>query len=98
MRNHIRRREFINLLGGAAAVSSVLRPFAARAQQPERMRRIGVLAGALAADDSEWQARGTAFVKGLQELGWTADRNVRIDYRWARRSSGSLQTLSRDFA
>jgi putative tryptophan/tyrosine transport system substrate-binding protein len=72
----VRRREFIVGLGSAAAC-----PVATRAQQP-RMRRIGVLASALAADDSEWQARGTAFVQGLQELGWTAGRNVRIDYRW----------------
>jgi putative tryptophan/tyrosine transport system substrate-binding protein len=47
------------------------------------MRRIGVLASALAVDDPVWQARGTAFVQGLQEFGWSAGRNVRIDYRWA---------------
>ncbi len=73
----MRRREFITLLGGAA----VGWPLAARAQQGERMRRIGVLM-ALAADDPEGQARLTAFVQGLQELGWTDGRNVRIDYRW----------------
>jgi putative ABC transport system substrate-binding protein len=73
----VRRREFITLLGGAA----VAWPLAARAQQGERMRRIGVLM-TLAADDPEGQARLTAFVQGLQELGWTDGRNVRIDYRW----------------
>jgi putative tryptophan/tyrosine transport system substrate-binding protein len=71
------RREFITLFGSAAAVW----PLAAHAQQGERMRRIGVLM-ALAADDSEGQARLTAFVQGLQELGWSVGRNVRIDYRW----------------
>ena len=74
----MRRREFITLLGGAAASW----PLAARAQQGERMRRIGVLS-ALAADDPEDQARIAAFLQGLQELGWTDGRNVRIDYRWA---------------
>src|SRR5499433_1845518 len=73
----MRRREFITVLGGAAAW-----PLAARAQQRERMRRIGVLVGALPPGDPEWQARGTAFVQGLQELGWTDGRNVRIEYRW----------------
>jgi putative ABC transport system substrate-binding protein len=71
------RREFITLLGGAAAVW----PRAARAQQPERMKRIGVLMNA-AADDPEGQARLAAFVQGLRELGWTDGRNVQIDYRW----------------
>jgi putative ABC transport system substrate-binding protein len=72
----MRRRDLISLLGGAAAW-----PFAARAQQPERMRRIGVLSS-LAADDPESQARHAAFLQGLQEWGWTAGRNVQIDYRW----------------
>jgi putative ABC transport system substrate-binding protein len=73
----MRRREFITLLG----VAAVARPSAARAQQPERMRRIGVLMN-LAADDTEAQARLAAFSQGLQELGWTVGRNVQIDYRW----------------
>jgi putative ABC transport system substrate-binding protein len=72
----MRRREFITLLGGAV----VTWPLAARAQQRERLRRIGVLIG-LPADDPEGQARITAFVQGLQELGWTDGRNVRIEYR-----------------
>jgi putative tryptophan/tyrosine transport system substrate-binding protein len=73
----IQRREFITLIGGVA----VAWPLAARAQQPERMRLIGVLTG-LAADDPDAQARYAAFVKGLQQLGWTDGRNVRIDTRW----------------
>ncbi len=72
----MRRRDVITLLGGAAAAW----PLAARAEG-ERIRRIGVLM-TLAADDPEGQARLTAFVQGLQELGWTDGRNVRIDYRW----------------
>ena len=71
----MRRREFITLLGGAAAAW----PLAARAQQGERMRRIGVLMSC-AADDPEAQARIAAFLQGLQQLGWTDGRNVRIDY------------------
>ena len=73
----MRRREFITLLSGAAAAW----PLAARAQQGERMRRIGVLMN-LAADDPEGQARLTAFLQRLQQLGWTDGRNLRIDYRW----------------
>jgi putative ABC transport system substrate-binding protein len=75
---NIGRREFISALGGTVAAW----PITARAQQPERMRRIGVLM-ALAADDPEGQARLVAFVQGLQESGWTDGRNVRIDTRWA---------------
>jgi putative ABC transport system substrate-binding protein len=73
---HIRRREFIFTLSGAAAW-----PLAARAQQGERMRHIGVLMNA-AADDPEGQARIAAFHQGLQEWGWTPGRNARIDIRW----------------
>ena len=74
----LRRREFVALLGSVAAAW----PLAARAEQAERMRRIGVLMS-LAADDPESQARLTAFAQGLQELGWSVGRNLRIDYRWA---------------
>ena len=73
----MRRRKFITMVGGAAAW-----PLAARAQQPGRMRRIGVLMS-LAAQDKEGQIRLGAFVQGLHELGWTDGRNVRIDTRWA---------------
>jgi putative ABC transport system substrate-binding protein len=74
----IRRREFITLLGGAA----VAWPTAARAQQPERMQRIGVLMG-YPESDSEAQTKIAAFQDGLQKLGWTEGRNTRIDTRWA---------------
>jgi putative ABC transport system substrate-binding protein len=74
----MQRRKFITLLGAATAAW----PLAAHAQQPERMRRIGVLMS-LAADDSQGQARLNAFVQGLQELGWTEGRNLQIDSRWA---------------
>jgi putative ABC transport system substrate-binding protein len=73
----MRRRNFIALLGGAAAAW----PLTARAQQGEQMRRIGVLMN-LAADDPEGQARIAAFHQGLQESGWTIGRNVRVDVRW----------------
>jgi putative ABC transport system substrate-binding protein len=73
----MRRRDFITLLGGAAAVW----PLAARAQQGTRMRRIGVFMPGVA-DDPEGQARNAAFLQRLGELGWIVGRNVRIDYRW----------------
>ena len=73
----MKRREFITLLGGGA----VAWPMAARAQQPERVRRIGILLPA-AADHSEYQARVGVFLQGLAQLGWTVGRNVQIDYRW----------------
>ena len=66
----MRRREFIGVLGGAAAW-----PHTARAQQPERVRRVSILMS-LAADDPEGQARVMAFVQGLQQLGWTVGRNA----------------------
>jgi ABC-type uncharacterized transport system substrate-binding protein len=94
----VKRREFIALIGGAAAAW----PLAARAQQGERMRRIGVLMN-LAADDTEAQARLAAFLQGLQELGWTVGRNVQIDYRWSaadadriRKSAPELVALAPD--
>jgi len=75
--DQLHRRQFIALLGGAAAAW----PLAARAQQGERMRRVGVLMNLTAADDDA-SPRVTALAQGLQQLGWTAGRNVRIDYRW----------------
>ena len=93
----MKRRQFITILGGAAAW-----PLAARAQQSERMRRIGVLMN-LAADDPEAQVRLAAFHQGLQELGWTVGRNLRIDTRWGagdadryRRYSTELVALAPD--
>jgi putative tryptophan/tyrosine transport system substrate-binding protein len=79
----MQRREFITLLGGAA----VAWPRAVRAQQADRMRRVGVLESR-AADDPEGKARLAVFAQGLQELGWTDGRNVRIDYRWAAGDAG----------
>src|SRR5262249_43639165 len=94
---HMKRREFIPLLGGAAAW-----PLAARAQQCERVRRIGVLMN-LPSDDAEGQARLTAFAQGLQQFGWTDGRNARIEYRWAvgdteriRKQAAELVTLAPD--
>jgi putative ABC transport system substrate-binding protein len=77
----LKRREFITLLGGAAAW-----PLAARAQPPEPMRRVGVLMAT--ADDAEGRLRIAAFREGLQKLGWVEGRNVQIDYRWA---SGDIE-------
>jgi putative tryptophan/tyrosine transport system substrate-binding protein len=82
------RREFITLLGSAAASW----PLAAGAQQPARMRRIGVLMN-LTADDPESPARLAAFAQGLADLGWTIGRNLRIDYRWA---AGDPERIRRD--
>ena len=72
------RREFVALIGGAAAAW----PLAAGAQQPDRVRHIGVLMQT-AADEPESQARLAAFLQGLQEAGWAVGRNMRIEYRWA---------------
>jgi putative ABC transport system substrate-binding protein len=92
----MRRREFITLLGGAA----VAWPMAARAQQGERMRRIGVLMY-LPADDPEGQARLAALAQGLKQLGWSDGGNLRIDTRWAnaddiRRHAVELAALAPD--
>src|SRR5262245_18347331 len=77
MASHIVRRKFLATLGGAAAAW----PLAARAQQGERMRRIGVLMN-MAADDPEAPGRVAALAQGWGELGWTVGRNVIVDYRW----------------
>jgi putative tryptophan/tyrosine transport system substrate-binding protein len=94
----LRRRNFITLLGGAAATW----PVAARAQQLERVRRIGVLTN-LAADDPEGQVRNTAFAQALAQLGWTVGQNLRIENRWAaadaeliRRYAAELVALTPD--
>jgi putative ABC transport system substrate-binding protein len=94
----MKRREFITLVGGAAAGW----PLAVRAQQPERMRRIGVLLP-LTATDPEDQARLAAFLQGLQETGWSVGRNLRIDTRWGegeieriRKSAAELVALAPD--
>ena len=92
----MKRRDFIAFLGAGAAAW----PLAVRAQQPERMRHIGVLVG-LAADDPESRARSAAFAQGLAQLGWAEGRNVQIDTRWAnadniRRHAGELVVLAPD--
>jgi putative ABC transport system substrate-binding protein len=84
----VKRREFITLLGGAAAW-----PLAARAQQGEKVRQVGVLT-ALDASDSQVTAWLTAFEEGLQKLGWGQGRNLRIDYRWAAGDDQRLRTYA----
>jgi putative tryptophan/tyrosine transport system substrate-binding protein len=74
----MKRREFITLLGGTAAAW----PLATRAQQPEHVRRIGVLMP-YAASDPQVQARIGALLQGLQQLGWSNGSNIKIDYRWS---------------
>src|SRR5215510_321512 len=98
MASYIVRRKFLATLGGAAAAW----PLAAWGQQAERVRRIGVLMP-LAEDDPEGQSRLRAFVQGLQQLGWTDGRNLRIDIRWGagdaeriRRYAAELAALAPD--
>jgi putative ABC transport system substrate-binding protein len=98
MTANMKRRNFIALLGGAAAAWSV----AARAQQPERVRRIGTITS-FAADDQASQPRLAAFRQGLQQLGWTEGRNVIFEARWAagdaeriRRGAAELVALAPD--
>jgi putative ABC transport system substrate-binding protein len=86
----MRRREFITLLGGAAAW-----PLAARAQQSERARRIGVLMSG-AESDAEMQARLVGFKQGLERLGWSEGRNIRIEYRFASASAEKAQVLAKE--
>jgi putative tryptophan/tyrosine transport system substrate-binding protein len=81
----MRRREFVTLLGGAAAW-----PLAARAQQAERVRRIGVLSNP-GPDDAEMQSRNAVFVQALQDLGWNVGRNLHIDYRWSHGDADRLR-------
>ena len=94
----MRRREFLGVLGSAG----IAWPLAAAAQQPERIRRIGLLMAA-GADDPEYQSRIGAFRQGLEQLGWTEGRNARIDIRWAttnadeiRKHAGELTALAPD--
>src|SRR5229473_189769 len=91
--NHLRRREFIALLSGAAATW----PLAAHAQQGERMRRIGMLLPA-AADDAEFQTYVGAFLQALALLGWTIGRNVRIDTRWATANADGIRRHAAELA
>src|SRR5215475_11722836 len=89
----MRRREFITLLGGAAAVW----PLAARAQQPERIRRIGMLLSAMA-DDAVFQAWVGAFLQGLAQSGWIIGANVQIDTRWAGAKTDDIRRHAQDLA
>ena len=88
----MRRRDFITLLGGAAAW-----PLAARAQQSDRVRRIGVLLPA-APDEALFQERVGAFLQGLGQLGWNIGRNVRIDIRWATANAEDIRKHAADLA
>jgi putative ABC transport system substrate-binding protein len=83
----VKRREFITLLGGAAAW-----PVAARAQQADRIRQVGVLIGV--ADDAQGQARLAAFHKGMQELGWTEGRNIQFETRFSGGDGGRVRAYS----
>src|SRR5262249_26706197 len=83
--HRMKRRTFITLLGGAAAW-----PLAARAQQPERMRGLAIIM--LTADDADGQGRITALREGLEKLGWTEGRNLRIDTRWAAGDTDRMRT------
>jgi ABC-type uncharacterized transport system substrate-binding protein len=89
----MKRREFITMLGGAVAPW----PLAARAQQGDQVRRIGVLMP-LAADDPEAQSRVAAFAQGLQQSGWTIGRNVRIDTRWAAGDAERIRKYAAELA
>jgi len=88
----MKRRDFI-LLGGAAVMPSILRPLPLSAQQVSGTRHIGALSG-LADTDAEGQARAAAFRHGLQELGWTEGRNIRVDYRWADGRADRMRALA----
>ena len=83
----MKRREFMSLLGGAAAAW----PLAVRAQQTERVRRIGWLTGGSAADDPDGQANDAAFLQALQQSGWTDGRNLRIDHRWGMGNADNIR-------
>src|SRR6516164_9777221 len=91
MASHIGRRKFFATLGGAAVVAW---PLAARAQQPERMRRIIVLMGI--ANDAEAQARAVALRQGLQALGWTIGRNIQIDYSFANGDAERMRVYAKE--
>jgi putative tryptophan/tyrosine transport system substrate-binding protein len=88
----MRRRDFVTLLGGAAAW-----PLAANAQQAERMRRIGVLLPATS-DDAQYQARFGAFMQALGQSGWTIGRNVQVDTRWATANADSVRRHATELA
>src|SRR4051794_4065365 len=88
----MRRREFLGVLGGAAMM-----PFVARAQEREKVRRVGVLLPA-AADDVQFHARLAAFYQGMALLGWSLGRNVRIDTRWATTNAAEVRRHAAELA
>jgi putative ABC transport system substrate-binding protein len=88
----MRRREFIGLVGSAATL-----PLAARAQQPDRVRRVGALYS-LAEDDPESALRRAAFEQALKELGWTDGGNLRIDYRWTKNDPELIRKFATELA
>jgi putative ABC transport system substrate-binding protein len=88
----VKRREFISALGVAAAAW----PLAARSQQTERMRRIGVLAGGAVATDADTQERNAALVKSLEELGWVIGRNVQIDFRYGMGNAANVRKYAEE--
>jgi putative tryptophan/tyrosine transport system substrate-binding protein len=90
----MQRRDFITLVGGAAAAATW--PVIAGAQQPDHIRRIGAFAGI--EDGAEGQARFAAFLQGLQQLGWTDGRNVRIDYRWGGGDADNIRKYAAELA
>jgi putative tryptophan/tyrosine transport system substrate-binding protein len=90
----VKRRTFITILGGAAAAW----PLAARAQQADRVRRIGALIGAPSADNPDAQANIRAFLQVLQQLGWTDGRNVRIDIRWGAGNADDIRKYAAELA
>ena len=89
----MKRREFITLLGGAAAAW----PVAGRAQQPERVRRIGMILGS-GVDDADIQARVDTFLQALAQLGWTDGRNMRIDPRWPTANADNIRKHAAELA
>jgi len=89
----MKRREFISLLGGAAAAW----PLAVRAQQPDRLRRIGVLMGT-AESDPDQKAMVSVFTRALEDLGWKEGANIRIDRRWAASDVAGLRTQASELA
>src|SRR4051812_36544370 len=86
MRRGLGRREFITLLGGVAAAC----PRGARAQAPQKMRRIGVFLGSLTEGDPEAKLRAATLQNGLQKLGWTEGRDVRFDFRHSRSDAATM--------
>jgi putative ABC transport system substrate-binding protein len=90
----MKRREFILALGGVAAASSNLWSLAARAQQADQVRRIGVLSN-IGESDLEAQSMATALHEGLRELGWVDGRNLQVVHRWAQRSKEIAPGISR---